>query len=68
MRDRDEPTPFEKWDALFTPDVIDAAIAYWRLPGRGSCTDPETLRAAAQVQVAEERRIAASGRPGDPAA
>ena len=58
MRDR-EPTAFEKWDALFTDEVIDAAIAYHGLPGRGSCTDPDTLRSAALVQVTVERRIAA---------
>lgn len=61
MTGTNEPTLFEKWDALFTDEVIDAAIAYWRLPPRGSCTDPDTLRAAAQIQVAAERRIEAAG-------
>ena len=62
MRDRD-PAPaktlFEQWDELFTPDVMNAYVAYWGLPGPGACTDPETLRSAAEVQVAIERRIAA---------
>ena len=58
----DKLTPAEEAAAArwgITDEVIDAAIAYWRLPGRGTCTDPDTLRSAAEVEVAAGRRIAA---------
>ena len=63
MRDDDKvssrPMRQRDWDALFTDEVMDVAIAYWGLPGRGACTDPETLRAAAAIDLADKRRVAA---------
>ncbi len=41
----------------FTDEQIQAAIKAWGLPDR--CTDPDTLRAGAEIEVAEERRLAA---------
>ena len=58
MRDHVK-TLFEQWDELPARAMAEAVPDYRTLPGYGACTDPETLRAAAEIELAAERRIAA---------
>ena len=48
----EDMTPEERgWRfEFFTPEQLEASIRAWGLPDR--CTDPDTLRAAAEIEVA----------------
>jgi hypothetical protein len=61
--DLDEMTPEEEAERFryFTRAQFEAAFRASGLPDR--CTDPGTLRGAAEIHVAEERRIAAKANP-----
>ena len=45
------PGPARRRHHHFTREQLEAYAAYWGLPGYGACTDPATLRSAAEVQV-----------------
>ena len=43
----------------FTIELPPGVTTWHDVPGYGACTDPDTLRGSAEIQVAMERRIAA---------
>ena len=53
----------------FTEEQMQAALAAAGGPGRGACTDPDTLRRGAAIEAAAIRRIEAEaaerGRDGE---